>query len=69
MTTSNPHLSNDCPGWDVVTINQAARELQSALAEAHSTPEQLQRTEDLCMRIHRSTCAILMWVDKERNYP
>jgi hypothetical protein len=66
---TSPSSEHSCPGLDVVTINQLARELQSVLAEAHVKGDQLERTEALCLKIHRSACAILHWVDKQKNYP
>jgi len=53
-------------GFDIVTINQSARLLQEALAEAHPSQEQLNAAEALCLKIHRSTCAILVWAEKKR---
>jgi len=50
----------------VVTINQSARLLQEALAEAHPSQEQLDEAEALCLKIHRSTCAILVWAEKKK---
>lgn len=53
-------------GFDIVTINQSARLLQEALAEAHPSQEQLDAAEALCLKIHRSTCAILAWAEKKK---
>ena len=70
MQTQTPQQCNDhqCSdvGFDIVTINQSARLLQEALAEAHPSQEQLDAAEALCLKIHRSTCAILAWAERKK---
>ena len=61
----NDHQCSDV-GFDIVTINQSARLLQEALAEAHPSQEQLDAAEALCLKIHRSTCAILAWAERKK---
>ena len=65
MKTDQKNQCSDI-GFDIVTINQSARLLQEALAEAHPSKEQLDEAEALCLKIHRSTCAILVWAEKKK---
>ena len=65
MKTDQKNQCSDI-GGDVVTINPSARLLQEALAEAHPSKEQLDVAEELCLKIHRSTCAILVWAEKKK---
>ena len=66
MKTDQKNQCSDI-GGEVVTINQSARLLQEVLAEAHPSQEQLNAAEELCLKIHRSTCAILVWAEQKKK--
>lgn len=65
MKTDQKNQCSDI-GFDIVTINQSARLLQEALAKANPSQGQLDAAEALCIKIHRSTCAILAWAEKKK---
>lgn len=61
-------VNNDgTPGLEVVWIGGKARDLQEILADAKVTPAQLDKAEAACVEIHKATCTILGWIEKERS--
>lgn len=67
VTVAPKRYNGGTPGLEVVWIGGRARELQEILADARSTPEQLNKAEETCVEIHTAVCTILGWIEQERG--
>lgn len=67
VTVAPKRYNGGTPGLEVVWIGAKARELQSILADARVTKDQLLKAEQTCLEIHKALCSIMVWIAKEEK--